>query len=64
MKGGKGPFSMIEMGGMFTVVKVRPPGQLADEWYQHPTGTVADVARAADLAADGIVIPSAGATRP
>jgi FtsP/CotA-like multicopper oxidase with cupredoxin domain len=60
MKGGKGPFSMIEMGGMFTVVKVRPPAQLDDEWYQHPKGTVADLATAADLAADGVVVPATG----
>jgi hypothetical protein len=40
---GKGPFGNIEMGGMFTVVKVREgissysdPG-----WYQHPKGTLA-----------------------
>lgn len=48
--------SMIEMGGMFTIVKVRPKGQLQDEWYQHPKGEVADVASPADIAADGIVI--------
>jgi FtsP/CotA-like multicopper oxidase with cupredoxin domain len=57
MKGGKGPFSMIEMGGMFTVVKVRPTGRLDDEWYKHPAGEVADVANAADLAADGVILP-------
>jgi manganese oxidase len=54
MLGGQGPFSVIEMGGMFTVIKVRAPGHLDDEWYAHPPGTVADVAAAADLAADGI----------
>lgn len=59
MKGGRGPFSMIEMGGMFTIVKVRPKGQLQDEWYQHPKGEVADVASAADLAVDGIVVAKA-----
>ena len=45
MMTGKGPFGPIEMGGMFTVVKVREglgrndykdPG-----WYRHPPGTVA-----------------------
>jgi FtsP/CotA-like multicopper oxidase with cupredoxin domain len=43
MMTGKGPFGNIEMGGMFTVVKVRDgirdygdPG-----WYRHPPGTVA-----------------------
>ena len=45
MMSGAGPFGPIEMGGMFTVVKVRDglarnnykdPG-----WYKHPKGTVA-----------------------
>ena len=44
MMGGKGPFGNLDMGGMFTVLKVRDevaadyrdPG-----WYQHPHGTVA-----------------------
>jgi manganese oxidase len=45
MMAGKGPFGNIEMGGMFTTVKVRddlPKGSYADPgWYQHPKGTVA-----------------------
>ena len=45
MMAGKGPFGNIEMGGMFTVVKVRDdqaPGDYSDPgWYRHPTGTVA-----------------------
>src|SRR5690554_3091363 len=38
---GKGQFGNMEMGGMFTVIKVRD--QLAGDpgWYQHPAGTVA-----------------------
>lgn len=44
MMGGQGPFGNMEMGGMFTVVKVRDrvardyrdPG-----WYAHPAGSVA-----------------------
>ena len=44
MMTGLGPFGNIEMGGMFTVVKVRDqldsygqdPG-----WYRHPAGTLA-----------------------
>ena len=45
MMTGRGPFGAIEMGGMFTVVKIREglgsndyrdPG-----WYKHPRGTVA-----------------------
>jgi len=41
---GKGPFGNIEMGGMFTVVKVRDQLQSYDKdpgWYDHPKGTVA-----------------------
>ena len=41
---GKGPFGNIEMGGMFTVVKVRDQLQSYDQdpgWYKHPKGTVA-----------------------
>jgi FtsP/CotA-like multicopper oxidase with cupredoxin domain len=41
---GKGPFGNIEMGGMFTVVKVRDKLVSYDKdpgWYKHPEGTVA-----------------------
>jgi FtsP/CotA-like multicopper oxidase with cupredoxin domain len=42
---GKGPFGNLEMGGMFTVIKVRddqPPGDYRDPgWYRHPAGEVA-----------------------
>jgi FtsP/CotA-like multicopper oxidase with cupredoxin domain len=45
MMSGKGPFGNIEMGGMFTMLKVRddlPKGSYADPgWYRHPKGTVA-----------------------
>ena len=45
MMAGKGPVGNIEMGGMFTVVKVRDdlaPGDFSDPgWYRNPTGTVA-----------------------
>jgi len=45
MMAGEGPFGPMEMGGMFTVIKVRKntrPGNYADPgWYQHPPGTVA-----------------------
>jgi manganese oxidase len=45
MMTGTGPFGPMEMGGMFTVVKVREglaPGDYRDPgWYQHPKGTVA-----------------------
>ena len=43
MMGGEGPFGSVEMGGMFSVVKVRrdqPRGNYTDPgWYRHPTGT-------------------------
>jgi hypothetical protein len=45
MMGGQGPFGSLEMGGMFTTVKVRrdqKPGDYGDPgWYRHPPGTVA-----------------------
>ena len=45
MMTGQGPMGPLEMGGMFTVVKVRPdvkPGDYRDPgWYKHPKGTVA-----------------------
>ena len=56
MLGGKGQFGTIDMGGMFTVVKVRDkitgyddPGD-----YQFPAGTVASEATAEELHRDGI----------
>lgn len=51
-----GPFGKIEMGGMFTILKVRDDITSYDDpgWYKHPAGTVADVATAGDLARDGI----------
>jgi len=58
MHGGKGPFDQIDMGGMFTILKVRNKltAESAAGWYEHPAGTVADVASDADLARDGIKI--------
>ncbi len=41
---GKGPFGNIEMGGMFTVIKIRDQLASYDRdpgWYRHPQGTVA-----------------------
>lgn len=44
MLGGKGPFEKIDMGGMMTVLKVRPDISSYQDpgWYEHPEGTVAD----------------------
>lgn len=45
MMTGAGPFGPVEMGGMFTVVKVRrdqEPGDYSNpDWYKHPNGKVA-----------------------
>jgi len=45
MMSGEGPFGSVEMGGMFSVVKVRkeqPRGDYKDPgWYKHPAGEVA-----------------------
>ncbi|MBT9558640.1 MAG: copper oxidase [Myxococcales bacterium] len=54
MKGGPGPFSYIDMGGMFTIIKVRAPGQTGEGWYPYPRGTVAGPASPERMARDGI----------
>ena len=43
MMTGTGPFGPIEMGGMFTVLKVREGIKSYDDpgWYKQPPGTVA-----------------------
>ncbi|MCB1996200.1 MAG: copper oxidase [Burkholderiaceae bacterium] len=45
MMTGDGPFGSVEMGGMFSVLKVRrdqKPGDYSDPgWFKHPEGTVA-----------------------
>lgn len=45
MMTGDGPFGSVEMGGMFSVLKVRkdqPAHSNGDPgWYKHPPGTVA-----------------------
>jgi FtsP/CotA-like multicopper oxidase with cupredoxin domain len=56
MAGGTGPFGTIEMGGMFTILKVRDGITSYDDpgWYDHPQGTVAGPATPEDLRADGV----------
>jgi hypothetical protein len=58
MRGAPGPFGSIDMGGMFTMIKVRDRLDGAGDpgWYRHPDGTVARPATAAELEADGIVV--------
>jgi FtsP/CotA-like multicopper oxidase with cupredoxin domain len=45
MMTGSGPFGSVEMGGMFSMLKVRKdqkPGDYSDPgWFRHPAGTVA-----------------------
>jgi manganese oxidase len=69
MMTGTGPFGPMEMGGMFSVVKVRE-GLAADDyrdpgWFQHPPGTVAYEWTGATPAAAGatgsVPVPKAGA---
>jgi len=56
MRSGPGPYAPIDMGGMFTILKVRDDPEREDGtgWYSPPPGSVADVASAEDLAADGV----------
>ena len=56
MVGAPGPFDYITMGGLFTIFKVREGIANYDDpgWYQHPPGTVADVASADELRKDGV----------
>ena len=58
MVGGQGPFDTITMGGMFTILKVRERLESYDDpgWYQYPKGSVADLARAEELARDGVKV--------
>lgn len=62
MRGGPGPFSTIDMGGMFTVLKVRDrvAGADASGWYAHPAGTTVEKATDAQMARDGIDPTSTG----
>ncbi len=59
MRSTKGPFGSIDMGGMFTLLKVRDDPDTADPkgFYTHPPGTVAGRADPAKMAADGVKPP-------
>jgi hypothetical protein len=56
MVGAKGPFGVIDMGGMFTILKIREDLTTYDDpgWYAHPPGTVAEPATPEQLKRDGI----------
>ena len=68
MMGGEGPFGALEMGGMFSVVKVRDdvqPGDYRDPgWFRHPAGTVAsEYTRQDDDAVERVAPPKSEAPR-
>jgi hypothetical protein len=58
MIGGEGPFGAIDMGGMFTILKVRERlvGTTDPGWYAHPAGSLSATATADELARDGIEV--------
>jgi manganese oxidase len=64
MMTGTGPFGPIEMGGMFTVVKIREGLAASDYrdpgWYQQPAGTVAYEVDASAAGEPARPKPSAG----
>lgn len=65
MRGAPGPFSYIDMGGMFTILKVRDNPDRTDpaSWYTHPAGTVAGPADPSRMRADGVTAPAAPPAR-
>ena len=56
MVGARGPYDHIGMGGMFTLLKVRPGITSYEDpgWYQAPDGTTARLARADEIEKDNI----------
>ena len=66
MMTGSGPYGPVEMGGMFTILKVRDGirGYQDPGWYENPAGTLASIAEADDLRRDGIDVrrPPVGRT--
>lgn len=56
MRGGMGPFAPIDMGGMFTILKVRdnPDAEDGSGFFAHPKGSVAGEPDEAKMKADGI----------
>jgi hypothetical protein len=66
MVGAPGPFGYIDMGGMFTIVKVRKDITTYDDpgWYKHPPGTVSVQATDDELRRDGIDVDRRYAAAP
>ncbi|MFO0725880.1 MAG: copper oxidase [Myxococcota bacterium] len=60
MLGAEGPFGFIDMGGMFTLLKVRDRLENLEDpgWYKHPEGTLSATASEEELAKDGVVPPA------
>ena len=61
MLGAEGPFGYIEMGGMFTLLKVRDDLTSYNDpgWYKNPKGTVSEIASSDELKKDlGITVQS------
>jgi manganese oxidase len=58
MRGGKGPFGPIDMGGMFTLLKVRDrlPASGDGGWYAHPEGTLAQAVSLEELRRAGLPV--------
>lgn len=66
MTGAEGPFDVIDMSGLLTLLKVREGLTSYDDpgWYQHPPSTVASVASADDLRRNGIEVKSPQPQQP
>jgi FtsP/CotA-like multicopper oxidase with cupredoxin domain len=57
MRGGEGPQGYIDMGGMFTIIKIRDVPNIGYEdpgWYEHPAGTLSSRATEEELRRDGL----------
>ena len=68
MMTGNGPFGPIEMGGMFTTVKVRDGLARNDYrdpgWYKHPPGTVAHLVAESEMADMPMATEAKDSSRP
>jgi FtsP/CotA-like multicopper oxidase with cupredoxin domain len=66
MVGAPGPFDVIDMSGLLTVLKVREGITSYEDpgWYQNPPGTVASLVTADELRRDGIEVPASKKRTP